>query len=146
MLYAGLNEAIVNTFVLHLQDATRHERIEGVSSFLGEDRSGSFGILAGHARAMTSLVFGLARFRVVDRDWEFLAVPGALLYFVENNLYLSTRRYLRDDHYERISLLLEEQLRTEEANLRTIKESFLRLEQEMLKRLWKTDRGEWRFT
>jgi F-type H+-transporting ATPase subunit epsilon len=145
VLYARRDEAIVNTFVLHLQDATQYERIEGVASFIGEDRSGSFGILAGHARAMTSLVFGLARFRVTEH-WEFLALPGALLYFVDNALYLSTRRFLRDDNYERISLLLEQQLRAEESNLRGMKESLLRLEREMLKRLWKTDMREWRST
>ena len=42
-------------FTLLLQDATRTTSIAGVTSFVGEDDSGSFGILAGHARMMTSL-------------------------------------------------------------------------------------------
>lgn len=132
----------MRTFAMHLQDTTRYERIKDVVSFVGEDRSGSFGIMAGHTRMMTALVFGLARFRTADGIWHFLAVPGALLYVVHNELYLSTRRYLRDDNYEQISRLLDRQLRAEEENLRAVKESLLRLEQEMLKRLWETDLGE----
>ena len=93
----------MNTFLLHLQSATQYERIENVLSFVGEDDSGSFGILPGHARMMTLLGFGLARFRVTDQDWEFLALPGALAYFVDDQLYLNTRRYLRGKDYERLS-------------------------------------------
>jgi len=47
--------AAVSTFTLHLRDASQYERIEGVESFVGRDESGSFGILAGHARMMTAL-------------------------------------------------------------------------------------------
>jgi len=82
----------MNGFVLHLQSATQYERIEHVTSFVGEDDSGSFGILAGHARMMTVLGFGLARFRAGDDDWQFVAMPGALVYFVDGQLYLSSRR------------------------------------------------------
>jgi len=130
----------VRTFVLHLQDATRYERIEGVNSFVGEDASGSFGLLAGHARFMTALLFGLARFRVEGRAWQYLALPGALLYFVDNTLTISTRRYLRDENYQRISAALSEQLLAEEENLRDMKEQLRRMEQEMLRRLWQMRR------
>lgn len=127
-------------FVLHLQGAAQYERIEDVASFVGEDESGSFGILPGHARFMTSLVFGLARYRCGDA-WQYLALPGALLYFVGNEMFVSTRRFLRDESYQRISQALLEQLVTEEEKLRQIKESLHRLEQEMLKLLWKGERG-----
>ena len=130
----------MRTFVLHLQDATRYERLEGVSSFVGEDTSGSFGLCAGHARFMTSLIFGLARFRLGEDAWQFLAVPGALLYFINNELTISTRRYLRDADYERISSALTEQLLAEEENLRGMKEQLRRMEQEMLRRLWQMRR------
>ncbi len=52
-------------------------------SFIGEDASGSFGLQAGHARFMTILEFGLARFRTAEADWQYLALPGALLYFAQ---------------------------------------------------------------
>ena len=94
----------MRTFTLILQDATHTQRIEQVTSFVGEDATGSFGILARHTRMMTSLVFGLARFRTVENAWQYLALPGAVLYFNDNELSLSTRRYLMDDDYERISI------------------------------------------
>jgi F-type H+-transporting ATPase subunit epsilon len=55
-----------SSFQLHLQSAIRYERIEAVTSFVGQDASGSFGILPGRAGFMTILSFGLARFRVAD--------------------------------------------------------------------------------
>ena len=68
----------MNGFMLHLQSATQYERIDDATSFVGQDASGSFGLLAGHARFMTVLGFGLTRFRVAEQDWEFLALPGCL--------------------------------------------------------------------
>lgn len=133
-------------FVMHLQSATQYERIERVTMFVGEDASGSFGIMAGHRRVMTPLQFGLARFRTGNGEWQFLALPGGLLYFVDNELFLNTRRYLRDRDCTRITQALEQQLRSEEAALRELKESFHRLEEEMFKRLWSLGRGREPYT
>jgi F-type H+-transporting ATPase subunit epsilon len=127
----------MNAFVMHLQSATQYEQIKNVLSFIGQDDSGSFGILAGHARIMTLLSFGLARFRVIDQDWEFLALPGALAYFVSGQLYLSTRRYVRGKDYAAISAALRHELRAEEEALREMKQSVRHLEEEMFRRLWK---------
>ena len=126
----------MKTFTLVLLGATQTERIEGVTSFVAEDASGSFGILADHARIITTLVFGLARFRVGDEPWQYLALPGAALYFLDNELSLSTRSYLMDDSYERISTVLQEQLLGEEDELRTMKEGLHRMEEEILQRMW----------
>ena len=127
-------------FILKLQDATRSEEITNVTSFVGEDASGSFGILAGHARMMTSLIIGLARFRIGEATWKYLALPGAVLYFHDNVLTLSTRRYLLDDDYMRISQALQQQLLAEEEKLHTMKESLHHMEEETLKRLWEIGR------
>jgi F-type H+-transporting ATPase subunit epsilon len=132
----------MNTFTLRLQDTSQAEEVEGVTAFVGEDTSGSFGILAGHARFMTSLVMGLARYRVDDEDWQYLAVPGALLYFRDNTLTLNTRRYFRDSDYTRISAVLQDQLLKEEENLHVMKESLHRMEEEVLRRMWEIKRGE----
>jgi F-type H+-transporting ATPase subunit epsilon len=132
-------------FVLALQDAAHTERINNVTSFVGEDTSGSFGILADHARMMTSLVFGLARFRVDKNPWQYLALPGAVLYFRDNELSISTRHYLIDGNYERISSTLQEQFVAEETELHAIKKSLHQMEEQLLKRLWETTRkGELR--
>jgi len=132
----------VKSFSLRLQDATRSEEIAGVTSFIGEDASGSFGILAGHSRMLTALLIGLARFRVGEGAWQYLAVPGAVLYFQNNVLTLSTRRYLLDADYTRISQALQQQLLAEEEQLHTMKTSLHRMEEAMLKRLWETGRKD----
>lgn len=132
----------MTSFTLHLHDATRSQRIDGVTSFIGEDASGSFGLLPGHARFMTALSFGLMRFRRGEEKWQYAAVPGGLLYFVDNTLTVSTRHYLIDDDYERICQLLQDELLAEEENLQTTKESLRNMEQEIFKRLWAMRRQE----
>jgi F-type H+-transporting ATPase subunit epsilon len=131
----------MRTFVMHLHGATQRERIEDVASFVGQDDSGSFGIQAGHARMMTALSYGLARYRDETDAWVYLALPGGLLYFVNNALYITTRRYFVDTDYQRISTTLLDQLLGEEEELRAVKQNIYRLEQEMLKRLWQIERG-----
>lgn len=125
----------MNQFVLKLFDATHEQRLTGVTSFVGEDASGSFGIQPNHARFMTTLVYGLARFRLGTEDWQYLALPGAVVYFNKNELMISTRHFLIDTDLERISTLLEQQLITEEENLLATRESLHRMEQAMLKRM-----------
>jgi len=131
----------VTGFTLHLADATRAERVPGVTSFVGVDHSGSFGLWPRHQRLVTSLVFGLARFRVgQESPWEYLAVPGAVLRFDGDDLFVSTRRYLRDRDLDRISAALEEVLLKEEAELASLKDSLRQMEEAMLKRLWRLQR------
>ena len=138
MLYAGQHgrNNAVKSFTLKLQDATRSEEIADVTSFVGEDVSGSFGILADHARMMTTLITGLARFRIGTESWQYLAVPGAVLNFNDNVLTLSTRRYFLDDDYTRISQTLKQQLLDEEVDLLAMKTSLHHMEEEVMKRLW----------
>lgn len=130
----------MKAFTLQLLDANRSESIKDVTSFVGEDRSGSFGILAGHARMMTSLVIGLARFRIGEDNWQYLAVPGALIYFHGHILTLSTRHYLLDSDYMRISDALQQQLLAEEEKLHSMKDSLHRMEEALLTRMWKIGR------
>lgn len=130
----------MNTFQLTLRDATRTVRFEHVSAFVGEDASGSFGIQANHERLMASLVFGLARFRLPDNQWQYLAMPGALLYFVNNEMTINTRRYLIDADYQRISTALQEQLLEEERTMKSMKDSLHHMEEEVLKRMWELGR------
>jgi len=125
----------MNRFVLNLFDASHEQRIADVVSFVGEDASGCFGIQANHARFMTTLVFGLARFRRVEEDWQYLAMPGAVIYFNNNELTISTRHFLIDADFERISTLLDQQLIAEEENLQATRESLHKMEQAMLKRM-----------
>ena len=132
----------MKSFTMLLQDVTRAEKIEGVTSFVGENDAGSFGILANHAHMMTTLVMGLARYRVEQGRWQYLAQPGALLSFRDNLLTISTRHYLRSDNYMEISSDLKLKLLAEEEKLHVIKHSLQRMEKEIFKRMWELGRGE----
>lgn len=132
----------MNTFTLHLYAGDHGERIDEVTSFVGEDASGSFGILPRHARFMTVAIFGLARFSRADGSREYLGLPGAVLYFVDNALYLSTRRYLRDSDAQRIAAALAGEFAREERWLDETRRKLQRLEAEMLRRLVDLERGQ----
>jgi F-type H+-transporting ATPase subunit epsilon len=125
----------MNTFTVHLFAADRTEVIEQAASFSGEDNSGSFGLLARHERFMTALTFGLARLTLADGSREYLGFPGGLLYFIDNELRISTRRYLRDSDVGRIAQALTRELLEEEQALEQTRRKLHRLEAEMLRRL-----------
>ena len=126
----------MNTFTLQLYDATQQQRIENVTSFVGEDANGCFGLQAHHARFMTTLIFGLFRYRLHTDDWQYLALPGGVLYFNDNELSISTRHFLIDSDFERISELLKYQLLSEEETLSATRSSLQKMERAMLVRLW----------
>jgi len=130
----------MSTFSLQLYDATQQLCIENVTSFVGEDDSGSFGLQAHHARFMTTLVFGLFRYRPQNEDWHYLAMPGGVLYFNNNKLSISARHFLIDSDFERISELLKQQLLAEEETLIATRSSLQKMEQSMLTRLWNLQR------
>jgi F-type H+-transporting ATPase subunit epsilon len=125
----------MNTFTVHLFAADRYECIGDVASFTGEDKSGRFGLLARHERFMTALTFGLARLLLANGSREYLGFPGGLLYFVGNELRISTRRYLRDTDVERIAHALTRELLEEDRALHETRRKLHRLETEMLRRL-----------
>jgi F-type H+-transporting ATPase subunit epsilon len=125
----------MNGFTLRLQAADRSEEIRDVVSFVGEDASGRFGLLAHHDRFMTVLTFGLARYRREAGQQEYLAVPGGVLYFVDNALHVTTRHYLRGPDARRLGEALTQELLEEERALAELKVKVRRLEEEMLKRL-----------
>jgi F-type H+-transporting ATPase subunit epsilon len=130
----------MKTFTLEMNSATQQDRVEAVVSFVGEDASGQFGLLAGHARMTTVLNYGLARYRRADDGWTYLALPGAVLHFRDDGLHLTARRYFQDTDFERISAALNTQLRIEERQLESLKENLGRLEREMFRKLWELER------
>ena len=132
----------MNTFNLQLYDATQQQRIENLTSFVGEDSNGCFGLQAHHARFMTTLVFGLFRYRLQTEEWKYLALPGGVLYFNNNELSISTQHFLIDSDFERISELLKQQLLSEEETLLATHSSLKKMEQSMLTRLWNMHRND----
>ncbi len=125
----------MNTFAMNLFDSANHQKTDGVTSFVGMDTTGSFGIQANHIRFMTILVFGLARFKQEEGDWQYLALPGGVLYFKDNELTISTRHFLIDTDYDRITASLSQQLIAEEESLRATRLSLHRMEQAIIKQM-----------
>lgn len=130
----------MKTFQLHLMSMTRSESISEIVRFTGRDAAGSFGILANAHRRMTVLVFGLAHFQNAAGKVEYLALPGGLLYFEENELRIATTHFVRSSGLEEISAALDLQLRQEEEGLRDIKQSLHRLDEEIMKRMYELKR------
>lgn len=122
-------------FSLRLLAANRTECITDVCSLVCEDRSGSFGLLAGHERFMTVLEFGLARLQLEDGAREYLGFPGGLLYFTDNECRISTRHYLRDRDVTRLAQAFSRELLAEEQVWRDVRHRLQQLETDMLKRL-----------
>jgi F-type H+-transporting ATPase subunit epsilon len=125
----------MNTFRVHLLATDRSETIEGVAHFVGEDGTGSFGMMAHHARFMTVLVFGLARLRMVDNSRRFVGLPGGLLYFIGNELRISTSRYLLGNDAGAIADALAQQMLAEQKALAQTLSKLHQLEAQMLQRL-----------
>ena len=129
-------------FTLHLQSATQYARLEDVESFTARDASGAFGVMARHERMMTALAYGLARLRMAVGAWRYVALPGGLAYFVDGELYVSTRRFVLGDDLASVAAAVEHTLQAEDQALRSLKESVARLEREMLRRLWNLGASE----
>ncbi len=132
----------MESFTLNLFDMNHEQRIEGVLSFIGEDASGSFGIQANHARFMTSLAFGLSRFRLTLDSWQYLALLGGIAYFNNNELTISTRLFLIDNDLGRIADLLEKGWVVEQKNLQATRTSLINMEQSLFKRLLALNRQQ----
>lgn len=125
----------MNTFRVQLLAADRGQAIDGVASFVGEDTSGSFGLMAHHVRFMTVLSFGLARLRLADGVWQYLGLPGGLLYFIDNELRISTRRYVLGSDASAIAGTLAQEMLAEESALAKTRSKLRRLEAQMLERM-----------
>ena len=124
-------------FTIHLQSPSLYERMDGVTRFVAVDESGSFGILPGHERMMTVLSPGIARLQLENGDIEYLGLAESVLYYVRNQLYISTAKYIRDRDYARLSAVLRERLQ-EEQQLRTeMRETVHRMEEALLRQLLK---------
>lgn len=122
-------------FSVLLHSSTSSERLGHVVSFVGEDDSGSFGILGGHARMMTYLNFGLARIRYAKGEVEYIALPGGLIYLLNDELRIATRQYFRSSDYDQMLNVLDSHLAMEEESLRGIHENLRRLDESILKRI-----------
>lgn len=122
-------------FTLNILASTQAQRFENVQSFVGEDASGYFGLQANHIDFMTLLVFGMARFRFVNEQWQYLALPSGLASFQSNELTISTRYFLIDTDFDKISKLLEQRALKEQETMRSARESLQCMELMVFKKI-----------
>ena len=132
----------MNVLQLSLESATDRLEESAAVSFVGEDPSGQFGILPGHARFMTPRSAGLCRYRRQAGDWRYLGTTGGILYCADGTLHIATRRFLTGDDPDRLSAELERQLAAEAEASRELRESLQQIEQGIVRRLWQLRRGE----
>jgi F-type H+-transporting ATPase subunit epsilon len=128
----------MKSFLLVIHDIAHTKKIDELVSFVGEDLSGSFGILAGRERFITCLSFGMVRLRTSSDQTLYLAMPGGVLYFADNVLTISTRHFVVSDNFEQIQETLQQDILDEEIQLQTLKKSFRAMENELMKRLLRT--------
>ena len=133
----------MNRFQLILQDMTRQWRDEQVQSFVASDASGSFGIQAGHETFVTCLRPGLARFLGGDDKWHYIAQPGAVLWFADDQLYLSTAQFILSDQRDQLLEQMDEEWKAAAEALGSTKRSIAQVEQALARKLWEMNkRGE----
>lgn len=125
----------MTVFTLNILASTQAQRFENVQSFVGEDASGYFGMQAGHIDFMTMLVFGMARFRLANESWQYLALPSGLASFQANELTISTRYFLIDTDFDKISKLLEQRALKEQETMRSTRESLQCMELMVFKKI-----------
>jgi F-type H+-transporting ATPase subunit epsilon len=132
----------VRTFAIDLSSQERYERVEDVVSFVGADRSGSFGILGGREPLATTLSWGLCSFRATDTHRrDYVAVPGAVLYFAPEVLHICARFYLRDQDPERIIRRLVDEMHAEEESSQNMHALLRDLDRELMRQLLVQERS-----
>jgi len=125
----------MNNFTLLLQDCSHSLQIEQISSFVATDASGSFGIQAGHETLLTCLQPGLARYKTGDGNWQYIAQPGALLWFQDNHLHLITSQFITSADRNSLLPFLDTHWQQENENRRTNLRNITQMEQALARKI-----------
>lgn len=127
----------MRTFVVEIASAHRSERIEDAVAFGGRDASGSFSLLAGHARFVTTLVRGIARIVVRDGPPRWLAFDGGALRFSDNRLAIGTPRWFDGPDHRALREAFAAELARADIAERRMREHVAHLEEALNRRLWR---------
>lgn len=125
----------MKTFSLTLIDTLETTHFDTVTQFIGADAEGSFGLLADHIHTVALLRYGLARFADNRGIWHFLAMPGGVLRFVNNQLTITTVRYFLGDSEDAICESLEAALQQTDSEVYKAKAALSKIEHSLIKRL-----------
>ena len=130
----------MKVFTVVLQDLLQQWQAEQVESFVAQDPGGSFGIQAWHETLVTCLLPGLARLRLREKGWLYLAQPGSVVVFRDNVLRLATSQFILSEDREQLLARMEQAWQAAEQVLRTTKTSYAQVEQALTRKLWEMNR------
>jgi F-type H+-transporting ATPase subunit epsilon len=116
-------------------DSQHADRFSEILHFIAADSSGSFGLLAGHARMVAVLRQGLARFLDAQGQWHYVALPGGVLSFDCNRLTVMSVRYFLGTQRELILNQLAEAMAQSDSDIRRSKSSMEEIEHSLIRRL-----------
>ena len=120
-----------------IQGYRDYRHFDSLTSFIAYDKTGSFGIKANHLKFMTVLLDGLASFKVENNaQYQYLALPGGILYFSQNQLKIYTSRFFCGENEQHLQYLLETQLASEISKLEHLKSNLSQLDDEVINRIW----------
>lgn len=122
--------------VLHLQSPQRADRTEGVVAFQGTDASGSFSIWPRHERLVTILSRGLCSARLTDGGELLIALPGAVAYFLGNELRIAARYYECGTDAHALRAALQARMMEEGPQVARAHAAIVRLEHQLVRQLW----------
>jgi F-type H+-transporting ATPase subunit epsilon len=122
-------------FTVELRDSHGADRFDDVTMFVAADDSGSFGLLAGHARCVAVLRYGLTRFIDGKGCWRYLALPGGVLEFSGNQLSLATVHYFLGEDRDDICRQLEEEMARADSLVHASRSTLKQIEHALVRRL-----------
>lgn len=124
-----------SVYEIVINGATQTYQQSGVTSFVGHDLTGSFGILASREPLLTCLRPGMARFCAGDQ-WHYIAQPGAVLIFANNQLRLSTSQFVVSDEPGSLVPFITKEWLAAETDAGHTKRSVAQVEQALARKLW----------
>lgn len=122
-------------FSMHLLDSRGNDDFSDVTQFIGADADGSFGILAGHQHFVAILRYGLARFSDASGQWHYLALPGGVLRFAQNELTITSVRYFLGLDRDAICQYLADDMAKTDSEVHKARATLSEIERSLVKRL-----------
>jgi F-type H+-transporting ATPase subunit epsilon len=94
------------TYSAHIITPSHSQKIEKISFFRAEDRSGSFGILPRHIEFLTILEPSIA-IAVIEGREEYFAFNGGILSFKKGILTVTTKEFVQSGELGELRAIIE---------------------------------------
>lgn len=94
------------TFNVQIITPSDIKKVDKVSFFRAEDRSGSFGILPKHIEFLTILEPSIA-IAIIDEEEEYFAFNGGILSFKKNVLTITTKEFVQSSQVGELKGIIE---------------------------------------